>query len=82
YRTLNGRVGTNDGFPIPYEMNAIESPALFNLENDPSETRDVAADHPEMVEKITKIADSIRAVLGDRIKGIEGKEVRPVGRVD
>jgi len=82
YRSLNGRVGTNDGFPIPYEMNTIETPALFDLENDPSETLDVAADHPEMVEKITKIADSIRAVLGDRLKGIEGKEVRPVGRVD
>jgi hypothetical protein len=63
-------------------MNAIESPALFDLEIDPSETRDVAVDHPEMVEKITKIADSIRAVLGDQLKGIEGKEVRPVGRVD
>jgi len=63
-------------------MNTIETPALFDLENDPSETLDVAADHPEMVEKITKIADSIRTVLGDRLKGIEGKEVRPVGRVD
>jgi hypothetical protein len=34
-----------------------------------------------MVKKITKIADSVRLVLGDQLKGIKGREVRPVGRV-
>jgi hypothetical protein len=34
------------------------------------------------VEKITKIADSVRTVLGDRLQGIKGSEVRPVGRID
>jgi len=82
YRSLNGRMGTNDGNPIPYEMNTIETPALFDLQNDPEEIQDVAAVHPEIVDKITKIADSIRGVLGDRLTGIKGNEVRPVGRID
>ena len=82
YRSLNGRVGTNDGFPIPYEINTIENPALFNLETDPREEMDIANENHEIVKKITKIADSIRWVLGDRLMGIKGNEVRPVGRID
>ena len=38
--------------------------------------------HPEMVAKISKIADSIRGVLGDRLTGIKGGEGPPVGRMD
>ena len=82
YRSLNGRVGTNDGFPIPYEMNAIKYPALFDLEKDPKERNDLASKHPEIVIKISKIADSIRTILGDKLTGTKGKEVRPVGKID
>jgi arylsulfatase len=82
YRSLNGKVGTNDGYPIPYDMNKIVTPALFNLETDPEENRDVASENPELVAKISKIADSIRQVLGDRLTGVKGSEVRPVGRIE
>ena len=82
YRSLNGKVGTNDGYPIPYDMNKIETPALFNLETDPEENRDVAKEKPELVAKISKIADSIRQVLGDQLTGVKGLEVRPVGRIE
>ena len=82
YRSLNGKAGTNDGYPIPYEMKKIETPALFNLKTDPKEMYDVASEYPELVLKISKIADSIRGILGDRLTGIKGSEVRPVGRVE
>lgn len=82
YRSLNGKAGTDDGYPIPYEMKKIETPALFNLETDPKEMYDVASEYPELVLKISKIADSIRGILGDRLTGIKGSEVRPVGRVE
>ena len=82
YRSLNGRKGTDDGYPIPYEMNKIETPALYNLESDPKELLNIANQNPDLVEKISKIADSIREVLGDRLTGIKGSEVRPVGRLD
>ena len=82
YRSLNGRVGTSDGFPIPYEMNTLKYPALFNLDNDPKERIDIASKTPRNCFKNFKIADSIRIVLGDRLTGIKGKEVRPVGEID
>ena len=82
YRSLNGRKGTNDGFPVPYEMNKIETAALFDLESDPSEKNDVAQENAVLVAKISKIADSVRAVLGDRLTGVKGNEVRPVGRIE
>ena len=82
YRSLNGRKGTNDGLPIPYEMNHLESPALFNLDTDPSEQKNIANENPYLVAKINKIADSIRGVLGDSLKGVKGIEIRPVGRID
>jgi arylsulfatase A-like enzyme len=82
YRTLNGRKGTNDGFPIPYEMNEIQTAELYDLSKDPEEQENLATTHPEWVEKISKIADSVRLVLGDRLTGTKGSEVRLVGRVD
>ena len=82
YRSLNGREGTSDGYPIPYEMNKIEEPTLFNLETDPEEQNNIAKEHPKLVVKISKIADSIRGILGDRLTGIKGSEVRPVGRIE
>ncbi|MGC6422135.1 MAG: sulfatase-like hydrolase/transferase, partial [Flavobacteriaceae bacterium] len=82
YRSLNGRIGTNDGFPVPYDMNRLSENALFNLKEDPKEMNDIAMEHPDVVLKITAIADSIRQVLGDSLLGIKGSEVRPVGRVE
>ena len=81
YRSLNGRIGTNDGFPVPYEMNEVKTPVLFDLSQDPAEQFDIADQHPAIVKKITQIADSIRLVLGDRLTGVKGNEVRPVGQI-
>ena len=82
YRSLNGRKGRNDGYPVPYDMNEIKIPKLFNLEVDPSETNDIAIDNQQIVNHILMIADSVRYVLGDNLKGIKGREVRKVGRID
>ena len=82
YRSLNGRAGTNDGFPVPYDQNQIEKSELYHLIEDPEELENVAENHPEIVEKISKISDSIRGILGDKLTGIKGTEVRPVGRIN
>ena len=82
YRSLNGRKGRNDGYPVLYDMNEIKIPKLFNLEVDPSETNDIAIDNQQIVNHILMIADSVRYVLGDNLKGIKGREVRKVGRID
>ena len=82
YRSLNGRKGRNDGYPVPYDMNEIKIPKLFNLDIDPREINDIAKDNQQIVNHILMIADSVRYVLGDNLKGIKGREVRQVGRVD
>jgi arylsulfatase len=82
YRTLNGRVGGKDGYPVKYEMNALESIELYNLKEDIGESKDVAAQYPEIVDKIKLLADEMRSKLGDKLFKIEGSENRPVGRID
>ena len=38
---------------------------LYNLEADIGESHNVAADHPDVVERLTALADRARAELGD-----------------
>ena len=56
--------------------------SLFDLETDRGETTDVAAEHPEVVKRLTAIADRYREALGDSLTGTSGTENRPVGRND
>ena len=55
---------------------------LYNLEQDIGETRDVSADHPGVVRRLTALADKIREDIGDSVKGVTGKNVRPPGIVE
>jgi arylsulfatase A-like enzyme len=54
YRTLAGRTGRSDGIPIPYEEAAVGL-ELFDIEMDVVESRDVAAEHPEVVERLVHL---------------------------
>lgn len=80
YRTLDGRVGRNDGLPIPYDHAEI-GPALFDLDSDPSESTDVSDRHPDIVAQLAAEAEKYRAELGDTLTKRKGSGVRPVGRV-
>ena len=82
YRTLNGRSGGQDGYPVNYEMNAVENIELYNLNKDISETTNVAAQYPEVVEKIKSLAHDMRKELGDNLYGIEGTENRSAGKIN
>jgi arylsulfatase A-like enzyme len=55
---------------------------LFDLEDDPGESKDVAAAHPDVVDKLKALAERAREDLGDSATKQEGKGVRPPGRVD
>ena len=79
YRSLNGRMGRDDGLPINYDQNEINSHELYNLKEDPSETNEISNSNQKIVNKILKIGDSIRNILGDSLKDIKGSEVREVG---
>lgn len=80
YRTMAGKPGGKDGIPAAYSQGKTEL-ALFNLENDPGESKNLVDQHPEVVQRLEKLADGIREELGDSHRKIKGKNNRPPGRV-
>ena len=58
---------------------APETLALFNVADDPLESKNLAADHPEIVARLTAHADRAREDLGDWDR--PGKNTRPVGKI-
>jgi arylsulfatase A-like enzyme len=79
YRSLNGKPGGKAGVPAKYESLTIEQ-SLFNLDDDPGETQNVADHHPEVVKQLMTLADQARSELGDGKQ--RGSGVRNAGAVD
>jgi arylsulfatase len=67
-------IATRHGYQV-----AEQAEALYDLRADPGETKDVAAAHPEVVERLKRLAGPFRAQLGDSLQGVKGAEVRPAG---
>jgi arylsulfatase A-like enzyme len=55
--------------------------ALYNLDADIGETTDVSAQHPDVVAKLTALAELARDDLGDSLVKRAGKNLRPAGRL-
>jgi arylsulfatase len=81
YRTLAGQPGGKDGAPVPYQQAKVASPELYDLAHDISETRNVAAEHPDVVKRLLAEAEKARAELGDSLTKRTGAGVRQPGRV-
>ena len=81
YRSLNGRIGTNDGLPIDYEQNQMGQ-ELYDLQNDISETKDIASEHPGIVNELLEHAELARQELGDKLTDRVGTGVRKIGMVN
>ena len=64
YRSLNGRPPGADGLAAEYSM-VTAGLELFDLAADPGESINVAARHPETVRRLSRLADHMRADLGD-----------------
>jgi arylsulfatase A-like enzyme len=62
-----------------YSVASIEL-SLFDLSRDIGEKTNVAAQHPDIVERLTKLAQTMRADLGDTLTKTKGNGVRVVGR--
>jgi arylsulfatase len=56
--------------------------SLYDLSTDMSESNNVASEHPEVVKKLTELANQYRKTLGDSLQNMKGTENRPVGRND
>jgi len=80
YRTLAGQPGGSGGKPAKYvqKKTGLE---LYDLDNDVAEAVDVAADHPEVVARLQRLAELAREDLGDKLTGRRGNGNRPVGKL-
>jgi arylsulfatase A-like enzyme len=81
YRTLAGKPGGQDGKPAQYEQTKTPL-VLYDLQADSGEKDDVAAKNPDVVERLTKLADKAREDLGDTATKKVGKGVREPGKVE
>jgi arylsulfatase A-like enzyme len=64
FRTYERLEPGRDGHPGPTRTGRV-SRALYDLEEDPGERRDVADRHPEVVERLLELAEEARVELGD-----------------
>ncbi len=80
YRTLGDQPPAHGGIPIKYRQ-ARTGLELYDLVADPDETTDVATTHPDVIARLTALADRARADLGDALTGAEGSGRREPGRV-
>ncbi len=80
FNSLNGKAGGQDGGLAAYEKIHTKL-ALYDLINDEKESTNVAAAHPVIVKTLQIKADSIRQILGDKVTGTRGTELRPLGSI-
>lgn len=71
--------GGNDGRPANEGRGKIDK-ALFNVETDVSESQDLLEKHPDVVARLERLAEGMRADLGDALTGRKGTGHRPAGR--
>jgi arylsulfatase A-like enzyme len=69
-----------DGFPGKYSTDSVQL-ALYDLNTDPGEDRDIKEQYPQIVKQLTVIADRYRKEIGDGLTNQTGAEVRPAAKV-
>jgi arylsulfatase A-like enzyme len=82
YRTMKGREPGAGGTPGRYDYSATTGLALYDLSRDIGETRDVAAEHPEVVARLSALADAMRSDLGDALTEAPATGARAPGRIE
>ena len=69
---MAGKPGGKDGIPTNYSQAKIEL-ALFDLEQDIGESKDLKTEFPEVVEKLSDLGRKFHEKLG--------KSKRPAGKI-
>ena len=70
----------SDGEPVGHEGRKAGT-ELYDLENDVSETTDVASKHPDVMQRLQALAEKAREDLGDSLTSRVGNGVREPGRI-
>ena len=81
YRSLNGHPGGTGGLPVAYQSNLAKR-ALYDLDNDIGETKDVSNDFPEIVATLESAAQAYREEMGDKLTKTKGNAIRPAGQME
>jgi arylsulfatase A-like enzyme len=61
-----------------YRIEQLEL-SLFNLDTDPGERHNVATEHPDIVKRLTALAEEVRRELGDSLTEVKGSGLRAPG---
>ena len=81
YRSMDGRELGSGGTPGKYDNNRKTGLELYDLIADIGELRNVADAHPEVVKRLTELADTMRHDLGDNLSNIKPTGNREPGRI-
>ena len=81
YPSLNGKPGGQGGLPAKYETLAVGASELYDLDVDPGQQHDLAAQRPEVLGRMLAYAEQARAELGDGLTGRVGSGRRKPGRL-
>jgi arylsulfatase A-like enzyme len=80
YRTLGNQPKATGGKPARYSQARIETAQLYDLIKDQGEQNDLATAEPEVVKRLSKMADDMRVELGDSLTQTTATAARPPGR--
>ena len=82
YRSMNGREPGNNGIPGKYDYTVKTGLELYDLHTDPNEEVNVIEEHPQVIQRLTALANTKRRSLGDRLTETVGTDVREPGRIE
>ncbi|OYU67533.1 MAG: arylsulfatase [Cytophagaceae bacterium BCCC1] len=80
-RTYEGFSAGKDGMPGGANENFAFEGGLYDLRRDPGERYNVIADNPEVVKRLTHLAEEARQDIGDELTKSEGKNRRTIGKI-
>ncbi len=81
YFSYEGYEPGSNGMPGKMAMGEIRKRELYDLRRDPGERYDVTGLFPEMVDKLSRVADEMREDLGDDLTRAKGTGRRKAGLV-
>lgn len=80
-RTYVGFSAGKDGMPGGANENFAFEGGLYDLRRDPGERYNVIAENPEVVKRLTHLAEEARQDIGDELTKSEGKNRRTIGKI-